>query len=214
MLYNYVMPEWIGTTIGKVRIDKYLARGGMAEVYLGTHLSLERLVAVKVLHGFIEEHADLITRFHREAKVVAGLRHPGIVQIYDFDAMDGHPYIVMEYLNGPTLAHYLRTLHSRGELIPPNQIARLLKGITAAMDYAHGQGVIHRDIKPGNMILQSNSGEVSTETPLPRDVEAIITDFGLVRIANSATQTASGPDRKSTRLNASHIQKSRMPSSA
>jgi eukaryotic-like serine/threonine-protein kinase len=186
------MPEWLGKTIGKVRIDKYLARGGMAEVYLGMHTTLDRPVAVKVLHAHIEENPDMMARFQREAKVVAALRHPNIVQIYDFDAVDGHPYIVMEYLSGPTLANYLRAEHSRGERIPPHQVARLLKGITAALDYAHAQGVIHRDIKPGNILLQSNSGEISLNTPLSRDVEGVLTDFGLVRISNSASQTASG----------------------
>jgi serine/threonine protein kinase len=186
------MPEWLGKTIGKVRIDKYLARGGMAEVYLGTHLTLERPVAVKVLHGFIEENPELIARFHREAKVVAGLRHSNIVQIYDFDAVEGSPYIVMEYLSGPTLANYLRSLHTRGERIPTHQVARLLKGITAALDYAHGLGMVHRDIKPGNILLQSASGGIALDAPLARDVEGILTDFGLVRITNAATQTASG----------------------
>src|SRR5687768_18587394 len=95
------MPEWIGKTVGRVRIDKYLARGGMAEVYLGSHLTLERPVAIKFLHSYIEQDADLLSRFHREARVVAGLRHPNIVQIFDFDSTDGHPYIVMEYLKGP-----------------------------------------------------------------------------------------------------------------
>src|SRR5574339_1166130 len=109
------MPEWIGKTIGRVRIEKYLARGGMAEVYLGTHLTLDRPVAIKVLHSYIEEEPELLVRFQREAKVVAGLRHPNIVQIYDFDAIDGHPYIVMESLKGPPLAQYLRTLHDRNE---------------------------------------------------------------------------------------------------
>ena len=186
------MPDWIGKTIGKVRIDKYLARGGMAEVYLGTHLTLERPVAIKVLHSFIEEVPDLITRFHREAKVVAGLRHPSIVQIYDFDAIDNHPYIVMEYLSGPSLGSYLRNLHSRNERLPQHQVARLLKGLTAALDYAHAQGVIHRDIKPGNILLHSKTEEAAIDKPLPRDVEGILTDFGLVRIANAASQTASG----------------------
>lgn len=186
------MPEWIGKTIGKVRIDKYLARGGMAEVYLGMHTTLDRPVAVKVLHAHIEENPEMMSRFQREAKVVAALRHSNIVQIFDFDTVDGHPYIVMEYLSGPTLANYLRAEHSRGERIPPHQVARLLKGLTAALDYAHAQGVIHRDIKPGNIILQSNSGEIALNTPLARDTEGVLTDFGLVRISNSATQTASG----------------------
>ena len=186
------MPEWIGKTIGRVRIDKYLARGGMAEVYLGSHLSLDRQVAVKVLHSYIEEDPGLLARFQREAKVVAALRHPNIVQIFDFDATEGHPYIVMEYLKGPTLSTYLRNLHERNERIPPHQVARLLKALTSALDYAHEQGVIHRDIKPGNIMLHGKANEIALDQPLTSDVEAILTDFGLVRIEHAASQTASG----------------------
>ena len=186
------MPEWLGKTIGKVRIEKLLARGGMAEVYLGTHLTLDRPVAVKVLHSYIEEEPNLLERFQREAKVVAGLRHPNIVQIFDFDTTDGHPYIVMEYLKGPTLATYLRHLHHRKKRLPQDQIARLLQGLTGALDYAHGRGVIHRDIKPGNIMLHNRADEIPLDKPLPEDVEAVVTDFGLVRIVNAASQTISG----------------------
>lgn len=186
------MPEWIGKTIGNVRIDKLLARGGMAEVYLGSHLKLDRPVAIKLLHSYIEEDPFLLERFDREAKVVAGLRHPNIVQIFDFDTTDGHPYIVMEYLKGPTLATYLRHLHQRKKRIPPHQIARLLKGLTSALDYAHKQGVIHRDIKPGNILLHNKTDDIPLDKPLTNDVEAVITDFGLVRIIDSASLTASG----------------------
>ncbi|MCI0554030.1 MAG: protein kinase [Anaerolineae bacterium] len=186
------MPEWLGKTIGRVRIEKLLARGGMAEVYLGSHLTLERPVAIKLLHSYIEEDPLLLERFHREAKVVAGLRHSNIVQIFDFDTTDGHPYIVMEYLKGPTLATYLRHLHQRKKRIPSHQVARLLKGLTAALDYAHGQGVIHRDVKPGNVLLHNDTDDIPLDKPLTNDVEAVITDFGLVRVMNAATQTASG----------------------
>lgn len=186
------MPEWIGKTVGKVRIDKYLARGGMAEVYLGSHLTLERPVAIKFLHSYIEQDPDLFSRFQREARVVAGLRHPNIVQIFDFDTTDGHPYIVMEYLRGPTLANYLRRMHEQNERIQPHQVARLLKGLTAALDYAHKQGVIHRDIKPSNILLNSRVNEIPLDKPLANDVEAILTDYGLVRIVDAASQTASG----------------------
>src|SRR3989304_4858038 len=186
------MPEWLGKNIGKVRIEKLLARGGMAEVYLGSHLTLERPVAIKLLHSYIEEDPFLLERFHREAKVVAGLRHSNIVQIFDFDTTDGHPYIVMEYLKGPTLATYLRHLHQRKKRIPSHQVARLLKGLTAALDYAHGQGVIHRDIKPGNIMLHTKTDEIPLDQPLTNDVEAIVTDFGLVRVMDAASQTASG----------------------
>jgi serine/threonine protein kinase len=186
------MPEWIGQTIGKVRIEKLLARGGMAEVYLGSHLNLERPVAIKVLHSYIEEDPILIDRFRREARVVAGLRHSNIVQIFDFDTTDGHPYIVMEYLRGPTLAAYLRLLHQRKKRLSSEQVAGLLKGLTDALDYAHRQGVIHRDIKPGNIMLHSKTDEIPLDRPLASDVEAILTDFGLVRVVNTASQTASG----------------------
>ena len=102
--------------MGKYHLIRRLGRGGMAEVYLGTHLNLERLVAIKLLHSYIEEEPTLLERFHREAKAVAGLRHSNIVQIFDFDSIDGHPYIVMEYLKGPTLANYLRGLHDQRKI--------------------------------------------------------------------------------------------------
>lgn len=186
------MTDWIGKIIGRVRIEKLLARGGMAEVYLGTHLTLERPVAIKLLQSHIEEDPDLLERFHREAKVVAGLRHSNIVQIHDFDAIDGHPYIVMEYLRGPTLAKYLRSLHEGDARIPYLQVARLLNTLTAALDYAHDQGVIHRDIKPGNIMLHKKSDQIAPDRPLNDDVEIILTDFGLVRIAHATTRTAAG----------------------
>ncbi|HSG43078.1 MAG TPA: bifunctional serine/threonine-protein kinase/formylglycine-generating enzyme family protein [Anaerolineales bacterium] len=186
------MSGWIGKTIGKVQIEKYLARGGMAEVYLGTHLTLDRPVAIKLLHSYIEEDPDLLVRFHREAKAVAGLRHPNIVQIYDFDTVDGHPYIVMEYLKGPPLGTYLRELHKRNERIEPHQVARLLKALTSSLDYAHEQGMIHRDIKPANILLHGKADEIPLDKPLTSDVEAVLTDFGLVRIASAASQTITG----------------------
>jgi serine/threonine protein kinase len=186
------MPEWIGKTVGNVRIERLLARGGMAEVYLGTHLNLERPVAIKLLHSYIEEEPLLLERFHREAKVVAGLRHPNIVGLFDFDTIDGHPYIVMEYLSGPTLAAYLRHLHQRKKRLSSEQIVGLLKGLSDALDYAHRQGVIHRDIKPGNIMLHNKTNEIPLDQPLAKDVEAILTDFGLVRVVNTVSQTASG----------------------
>jgi serine/threonine protein kinase len=186
------MPEWIGKTIGKVRIERAIAKGGMAEVYLGTHLTLDRAVAVKVMHNYVESDPDLQSRFEREAKVVAGLRHPNIVQIFDYDTAEGHPYIVMEYLMGPSLATYLRELHSHNQRLQPVQIARLLITIATALDYAHERGVIHRDIKPGNIILHNKASNISTEEPITERTEAVLTDFGLVRIAQAVTQTASG----------------------
>lgn len=184
------MPQWIGTTIGKVRIEKQLAKGGMAEVYLGTHMTLDRPVAVKVMHSYIEEVQEMKARFQREARVVAALRHPNIVQIFDFDTLEGHPYIVMEYLRGPSLAWYLKAIHERNERMEPQHIARLLSKLASALDYAHGEGVIHRDIKPGNIILHTKAG--GSRAMFTDQLDPIITDFGLVRIMHATTQTASG----------------------
>ena len=186
------MPEWIGQTIGKVRVDKYLARGGMAEVYLGTHLSLDRPVAIKVLHSFIESDPELLDRFQREAKAVAGLRHPNIVQVFDFDTHENHPYIVMEYLKGPTLSTYLQSLHNNGVKLSLEQIGQLLKSLVAGLDYAHANGVIHRDIKPANILLHNKTGDFTENSMITKHVEPVITDFGLARIVNSSKQTASG----------------------
>jgi len=185
------MTEWTGKTIGNVRIDKELAQGGMAEVYIGTHLRLDRLVIVKVMHSYIEADPELQLRFEREAKVVAALRHPNIVQVFDFDIAEAHPYIVMEYLRGPSLAVYLRELNSRNEKLQPAQVARLLSIMATAIDYAHEQGVIHRDIKPGNIILHNKTGLFSGDLPLSSLTEPVITDFGLVRI-HTTTQTSVG----------------------
>ncbi len=186
------MPEWIGKTIGKVRIDQLLAHGGMAEVYLGTHLTLDRPVAIKVLHSYIEDDLDLRQRLQREAKVVAGFRHPNIVQVYDFDTIEGHPYIVMEYLNGPTLAVYLRNLHARKERLSAEQVAQLLKGPAAALDYAHGLGVIYRDVKPGNIMLHGAVDETSSGRSAIADLDPVVTDFGLLRVAGASHQTSLG----------------------
>ncbi len=191
LLYNSAMPEWTGRTIGNVRIEKELARGGMGEVYVGTHLRLDRLVIVKVMHSYIEADPELQSRFEREAKVVAALRHPNIVQVLDFNIAEGHPYIVMEYLRGPSLAVYLRELNSRNEKLQPAQVARLLSIMATALDYAHEQGVIHRDIKPGNIILHNKTGLFSSDLPLGPLTEPVITDFGLVRI-HTTTQMSAG----------------------
>ena len=186
------MSVWIGKTLGKVRIEKLLGRGGMAEVYLGTHTTLQRSVAVKFLHGYFEENTDLFERFQREARVVAGLRHPNIIQVYDYDVVDDRPYIVMEYINGPSLAAYLKSIQERSGRMPLGMIRRILPMLAAALDYAHQQGVVHRDIKPGNVLLYSKKGDIELGESLPQDVEPLLVDFGLVRVLDSANQTSSG----------------------
>ncbi len=186
------MSNWVGRTLGKVYIESLLARGGMAEVYLGTHTTLQREVAVKILRNFDEDHPVLLERFQREARVVAKLRHPNIVQVFDFDTIDDQPYIVMEYIAGPSLSKYLSVLHRKlGRLELPH-VSRLLTAVASALQYAHESGVIHRDVKPANILLTSRSSPIVPGESLPLDFEAVLTDFGLVRILSSSHQTTMG----------------------
>ncbi|HKI53471.1 MAG TPA: protein kinase, partial [Anaerolineales bacterium] len=184
--------DWVGKTLGKVQIETLIARGGMAEVYLGTHTTLERKVAVKIMRNPSEEHSDDLERFQREAKVVASLRHPNIVQVYDFDMVDNDPYLVMEYVDGPTLSTYLHFLHKEGKKLDLPHIARLLGSIASALQYAHNHKIVHRDIKPGNILLTSPSTKIENGKPLPDDFEPVLTDFGLIRFLDSARQTTTG----------------------
>ncbi len=186
------MSDWIGKTLGKVHIDLLLARGGMAEVYLGTHTTLHRPVAIKLLRNSYLDEPDLLARFQREARVVANLRHPNIVQVYDFDTFQSQPYLIMEYVQGVSLSTYLHELHERKERLEYPVVSRLISIIAHALQYAHENGVIHRDVKPGNILLTSRNHPVERDKPLPFDVQAVLTDFGLVRILNSASQTATG----------------------
>ena len=186
------MPNLTGQMLGKVRVDMFLARGGMAEVFIGTHTTLHRAVAIKFLKGDLQDEPELRERFEREARVIAMLRHPNIVQVYDFDTFENQPYLVMEYVPGASLGTYLRELHKNNQRLDITQINGLLNKLANALKYAHDNDVIHRDIKPANILLTSRSNPVSAGQPLPADTEPIITDFGLVRFTTSNKQTSTG----------------------
>ncbi len=165
--------------IGKYELLNRLGRGGMGEVYKAFHPQLQRYVAIKVLLTNSETDPEFIARFQREAMAVAQLRHPHIVQVYDFDIEGDKPYMVMEYLEGETLAQRMARYHKSGQLLPTDEIVRLFQQICSAVDYAHKQGMLHRDIKPANVILN-------------RQNDAILTDFGLAKITGVTGLTASG----------------------
>lgn len=187
------MSGWINRTLSKVEIQQQIGRGGMAEVYLGRHTTLNRPVAVKILYAHLSNDATLLSRFRSEAQAVAGLRHPNIVQVYDFDLADGdQPYIVMEWLEGPSLQAHLEALRDRGQRLPPETIVRLIRALASAVDYAHARQIVHRDIKPANVILRSETTPIVPGKPLPDDVDLVLTDFGIARMANADVQTASG----------------------
>ena len=185
------MADWAGKTLGKVHINELVARGGMAEVYIGTHESFGR-VAVKVMRGLLEQDSDQLARFQREAEVIEDLRHQNIVQMLEYAVINESPYLVMEYIPGPSLASYLNKLHSNKQRLPIGIVAQILRSMASALDYAHLKGIVHRDIKPANVLLRSQSEPVELGKPLPADVEPILTDFGLVRLLDSTMHTTAG----------------------
>jgi hypothetical protein len=163
----------------------------MAEIYLGEHESFGQ-VAVKVMRGLLERDVAQLTRFQREAEVISELKHPNIVQMMDYIVHDETPCLVMEYIPGPSLAAYMKALHDRNQRIPIAVVAQILKSVASALDYAHSNNMVHRDIKPANVLLRSPSQPITLDTPLPLDVEPILTDFGLVRLLDSTMHTTTG----------------------
>src|SRR5512140_719402 len=138
-----------GMTLGKYRILEPLGRGGMAQVYKAYHPQLDRYVAIKVLRSDLVEHEEFLARFRREAHAVSGLRHPNIVQVFDFDVQgDDTYYMVMELLEGDTLRARLNEYRARGERMPLPEVLRILADVLNGLAYAHSEGIIHRDIKP------------------------------------------------------------------
>jgi hypothetical protein len=165
----------VGTRIGSYEVLELLGRGGMAEVYKGLHTRLDRTVAIKVLSSNLALEADFRARFEREARAIAGLRHPNIVQMFDFGDVEGLYFMVMEFIAGKDLAHLIA---ETGPL--PLELARsLAEDVASALDYAHFQDLVHRDVKPSNILLQ-----ISDVMPRPR---AILTDFGIAKILGGDT---------------------------
>ncbi len=172
------MTDWIGKQLGKYKIIELLGQGGMAEVYKAYHPTLERHVAIKLIHAHLLNTAEATDRFRREAKVVAALRHHNIVQVHDFDVAENNFYMVMEYVPGVTLYDHLQKHHRYGRRLPLPEALTLFQTITAAVAHAHAQNIIHRDIKPANVLL----------TP---EREPILTDFGLSKLVSDESLDAS-----------------------
>jgi len=168
-----------GQTLGKYRILEPLGRGGMAQVYRAYHPQLDRYVAVKVLRSDLVEEAEFLARFRREAQSVANLRHPNIVQVYDFDMAFNYYYMVMELLEGDTLKVRLNEYRARGQHIPLGEMLRVIIDILEGLAYAHSEGIVHRDIKPANILLTKRG-------------QAVITDFGIAQIVGGTQYTVSG----------------------
>lgn len=173
-------PTWIGRALGgRYRIEELLGQGGMSAVYKATDPNLRRVVAVKLIHTHLSSNPDFVRRFEEEAAAVAQLRHPHIVQVYDFNHDGDVYYIVFEFVPGETLQDRLKRLSANGRLLPINETIQIAASIGDALDYAHKRGLVHRDVKPANVMLNVHN-------------EAILTDFGIVKITGGTQHTATG----------------------
>jgi serine/threonine protein kinase len=178
--------------LGKYQLVECIAQGGMGEVWKALDTQLQRYVAIKLLHPGIQQSPDFIMRFEQEARLVASLHHPNIVKIHNFHISyppESDPplcYMVMDYVQGETLADYIRKTSQSGQFPSAGDIVYIFTVVGLALDYAHQCGMIHRDIKPANILLDQR-------TPTARSMgEPILTDFGIARQRGIAGGTVIG----------------------
>lgn len=149
----------IGSQLANFRVERLLGQGGMASVYFGQDIKLHRPVAIKVLDKRYKNHPAYAARFVNEARMMAKWHHENIIQIYYTDDEQGFPYYVMEFVDGHDLAEIIALYQEEGKLMPITEVLRIVSAVANALDYAHRHGVIHRDVKPSN-ILMANDGRV------------------------------------------------------
>ena len=155
---------------GRYELRARIAKGGMGTVWRAYDRHLKRDVAVKLLHPWIADDVELRRRFAREAQVLAPLEHEHIVRLYDYGEDGETPFLVMEYVDGASLGDV-----ARGREWTWGEVSELARPIASALAYAHARGIVHRDLTPGNILIESATGRV------------VVSDFGLARIARSST---------------------------
>lgn len=175
----------LGHTVAGVRIEKLIGRGGMAEVYLGQHVSLNKPVALKILFAHLREDPTLMHMLQTEAAALISMEHPNIVQCIDCNVYQGRPYIIMELLNGITLKDRLSYLGKQGLLPAMHIVESVIQSTGAALDYAHTHGIVHRDLKPANMMLLDPEGRIDPTLPLSPKTKVVLTDFGVARLMDA-----------------------------
>jgi eukaryotic-like serine/threonine-protein kinase len=169
------MPIQPGVKLGAYEVQDYVGRGAMGVVFRAYHEGLARMGAVKVLQVLAPD-PDASARFRREAQAIAQMRHPNILNVFDFGEYEGVPYMIVELVPGGSLQERMR----RGPTLRHETVVKLLRGIASALDYAHGLGVVHRDVKPANVLLG-------------KDENPILADFGLAKLlAAASVKTMSG----------------------
>jgi eukaryotic-like serine/threonine-protein kinase len=165
----------IGHEIDGYLIEKLLGKGGMARVYRGQEMRLGRYVAIKVIEPQARTNPEYTARFQKEARAVAQLQHPHVVSIYRFGEINGLFYMVMQFIDGTDLGWILKDFAHDNELMQHEDVLRITSHIGSALDHAHSKGVIHRDVKPSNVMLD-------------KEGRAILTDFGLALVQTEGTR--------------------------
>jgi len=161
---------------GRFSLEREVGRGGMAVVFLARDVALDRPVAIKLLPEALAAQPELRDRFLREARTAAKLSHPNIVPIHLVEATGSLVYFVMTYVDGETLGQRVR----RAGPLPPSQVTRIVQEAAWALAYAHGRGIVHRDVKPDNILLDKDTGR------------AMLTDFGIASVAGTGTMSRTG----------------------
>ncbi len=175
------MPDkgMIGKIIENYRIELVLGQGGMAAVYKATDLKLQRQVAIKIMHPHLASQASFQQRFLQEARAAAYLDHPNIVRVLSFNNTENNLFLVMELIVGGNLRQYVKRLHEENKFVDYQEAIEVIRQLANALDYAHRTGMVHRDLKPDNVILK----------PLPDgdrlNYRPIVTDFGLAKLTSS-----------------------------
>lgn len=169
----------LGRSFSGYKITEFISRGGMGLVYKAHQESLNRPVAVKILYPHLSADESFRERFAREARAAAALSHPNIVRVIDFGSHDEFEYMIMDYIDGESLRDLLVRLHEQGETLPVDRSIRILNEVGAALNYAHDRGFVHRDVKPGNVLLTS-------------DGRALLSDFGVVKAIGLSQMTHAG----------------------
>ncbi|MFQ3660424.1 MAG: protein kinase, partial [Anaerolineae bacterium] len=163
--------DLIGKQLGDYVIERQIAIGGMATIYLGRDVKLGRYAAIKVLLPDIAGRDEtLTTRFEREARAIAQLEHDNIIPIYQFGQQDNLYFLAMRYIEGDDLSNVLANYQQQNQLMPFGRALKILEQVAAALDYAHAKGIVHRDVKPSNVLLAAND-------------RVYLSDFGLVLYA-------------------------------
>ena len=175
----------VGQSLDRYKITKLLGEGGMGAVYKAFDLTLQREVAIKIMHAQFARQPDFQERFLQEARTEARLDHPGIVKVFDFGQARDMLYIVMDLIPGDNLRKMLQDLRSTGKWIVLPEAVQLVRQVCLALDYVHKQGIFHRDIKPDNIMLK---GETSEGLPY----RPILTDLGLAKLVVGGMMTQEG----------------------